>query len=176
MNTTKKMMVLIFMAAVCTAMASAQQSTIKKRKMSVMVAEDKNCPQGISVSARFAGSGPLCVDYPEGVSYQFQELVGSTVEVEALWTFDGGLKRETPVGLGQVLSIGGEKVAEKVNATGATKTHSSQKMPMATNGNNKGKNKVAASTPTVASPACQASTATASAAIFEIRNRNEDPK
>jgi hypothetical protein len=170
MNTTKKMMVMVLMAAVCTGMASTQQTTIKKRKITVMVEQDKNCPQGISVSgisvsSPSVGSGQLCVDYPEGVSYQFQKLVGSTVEVEALWTFESGLKRETPVALGQVLRIGSEKVDSKVEDACATKTHFSDATPGAANG----KAKDAASIVTAASTGCQPSTATASAAIFEIR-------
>jgi hypothetical protein len=98
------------------------------------------------------------VDYPEGVSYQLQRRVGSAVEVEALWTFEGDLKRETPVALGQVFSIGGEKVDD----TCTTKTHFPEGKPMATNG------KDAASTVVVVSPGCHTSDATARAAIFEI--------
>jgi len=112
MNRTKRMTLVVCMFAVCMGMASAQQTTIRKKKMIVMVEQDKNCPQGISVSGRFAGGHRLCADYPEGVSYRFQKLVGSAVEVEAFWTFEGGLKRETPVALGQVFRIDGEKIED----------------------------------------------------------------
>ncbi len=163
MTRTKKVKVAICMLAFCMGITSAQQTTIKRRKMTVAVEKDKNCPQGISVSGRFVGGRQLCVDYPEGVSYQFQKLVGSTVEVEAFWTFEGDPKRDTAVALGQVIRIGGDKVDD----TCAIKTHSSGVTPIANNG------KDAAPTVAVLSPGCHPSDTTARAAISEINNEGQ---
>jgi hypothetical protein len=55
-NVTKTILtVVVCMFAVCTGITSAQQYTIKKRMLTVMVEEDQNCPQGISVSGHVSG-------------------------------------------------------------------------------------------------------------------------
>ena len=130
MTRTKRMIVAVCMVAVCTGMMSAQQYTIKKSKITVMVGEDQNCPQGISVSGHFPGGLRLCADYPEGISNRLKKLVGSAVDLEAFWTFEGDLKRGTPVALGRVFRIDGEKVDD----TCATKAHSLGGTAMTANG------------------------------------------
>jgi hypothetical protein len=130
MTWTKRMTVAVCMVAVCTGMMSAQQYTIKKSKITVMVGEDQNCLQGISVSDRFPGGRRLCADYPDGVSNRLKKLVGFAVELEAFWTFEGDLNRGAPVALGRIFRIDGEKVDD----TCATKAHSLGGTPMATNG------------------------------------------
>jgi hypothetical protein len=164
-NVTKTniLTVVVCMFVVCTGITSAQQYTIKKRMLTVMVEEDQNCPQGISVSGHVSGGRRLCVDYPAGVSARFQKLVGSEVEVEALWTFEGALKRDTPVALGRVLRIGGEEVDD----TCATKAQFLGGRGMATSG------KDAASTVAALSPGCPASDTAERAAISEISNKGQ---
>lgn len=110
MNSTKRMMVVILMFAVCLGTASAEHRINKKKKMAVTIEEDGNCSQGISVSGDSLGGRQLCADYPQGVGDHFQKYVGSKVEVEAQWSFEGDPKTEAPIALGKVFKIGREKV------------------------------------------------------------------
>ena len=72
MTRTKMVTVAVCMFVICAGIMPAQRHTIKKNKMTVTVEDDKNCPQDLSVSGRFAGG--LCEDYPEGVSDRLQKL------------------------------------------------------------------------------------------------------
>jgi hypothetical protein len=116
MHITKKLALLVLMSTVCLGVASAQQFTIKRKKMTVTIEKNKNCPLGISVSGRFVEGRHLCADYPEGVLHPLEKLIGSAAEVEAFWTFEGNPKRETPVALGKVIRVDGDKVDDAVAA------------------------------------------------------------
>lgn len=110
MKNTKKMIGVVLMFAVCMGTAFAEHRVNKKKKMTVTVEEDGNCSQGISVSGDSLGGRQLCADYPQGVGGHFQNYVGSIVEVEAQWSFEGDPKTEAPIALGKVYKIGREKV------------------------------------------------------------------
>lgn len=110
MNSTKRMMVAVLMFAVCLGTASAEHRINKKMKMTVTVEGDGNCSQGISVSGDSLGGRQLCAVYPQGVGEHFQKYVGSIVEVEAQWRFEGDPKTDAPIALGKVYKIGREKV------------------------------------------------------------------
>ncbi len=97
---------LVLVLEFCMGMASAQQFTIKRSKLTVVVESDENCHHGISVSRDRQDGGQLCADYPEGVVNDLQKYAGSTVEVEALWTFLGDGKSNIPVALDKVYKIG----------------------------------------------------------------------
>lgn len=110
MKNTKRMIGVVLMFAVCLGSAFADHKVNKKKKMTVMVELDENCAQGISVSNEAWGDRQLCTDYPQGAGDHFQKYVGSTVEVEAKWTFEGDPKTSLPVGIGKVFKVGHEKI------------------------------------------------------------------
>ena len=110
MISTKRTMVAVLLFAVCLGTASAEHRINKKMKMTVAVEEDGNCSQGISVSGDALRGRQLCADYPQGVGAHFQKYVGSMVEVEAQWNFEGDPKTDPPIALGKVYKIGREKV------------------------------------------------------------------
>jgi hypothetical protein len=110
MNRAKRMIVALLMVAVCLGTASAERRINKKMKMTVTVEEDGNCSQGISVSGNSLGGRQLCADYPQGVGKHFQKYMGSIVEVEAQWNFEGDPKTDAPIALGKVYKIGRDKV------------------------------------------------------------------
>ena len=103
MNHVKTIAAVIFLLTVCQGICSAQQFTVRKRTIAVLVEENRNCPQGISVSTG-VGSFPLCADYPTGISEQLKQFTGSVVNLRAWWTF-GTNSRITPLALGGVLDI-----------------------------------------------------------------------
>jgi hypothetical protein len=110
MKNTKRMIGVALMVAVCLGSAFADHKVNKKKKMTVMVEQDDNCAQGISVSNEAWGDRQLCTDYPQGAGDHFQKYVGSTVEVEAKWTFEGDPKTSLPLGIAKVFKVGREKV------------------------------------------------------------------
>jgi hypothetical protein len=110
MDNTKKMTIVVLMFAVCLGTASAEHRTNKKKKMTVTVEENGDCVHGISVSDQSWGDRHLCADYPDAASAVFQKYVGSAVEVEAQWTFEGDPKTDGPVAIAQVLKVGTEKI------------------------------------------------------------------
>jgi hypothetical protein len=104
MSSMKTVAAVTILFAVCQGISFAQQFTIKKDTIRVVVEDDKNCRQGMSVSGIALGGHHLCADYPEGISREFKKLVGLTVEVKASWTF-GADAKNIPIALGEVLSI-----------------------------------------------------------------------
>jgi hypothetical protein len=110
MNSTKKLIGGFLMFAVCLGTAFAEHRVNKKKKITVTVEQDANCSQGISISGDSLGDRQLCADYPQGVGDHFQKYVGTTVEVEARWAFDGNTKTDAPIALGKVYKIGREKI------------------------------------------------------------------
>jgi hypothetical protein len=111
MNIAKRLAAACFILAICLGSASAQQFIIKKKKVAVMVEQDSGCPQGISISAGALAGHRLCTDYPEGIADQLRKFVGSTVELEGLWTFLPGNSSNAPVALGMVSRIGSQRIA-----------------------------------------------------------------
>ena len=112
MNSIKTVVAVTILLAVCRGISSAQEFTIKKDTIRVVVEDDKNCPQGIAVSGVALGGHHLCADYPEGISHEFKKLVGSTVEVKASWTFRTDAKN-IPIALGEVLNIQDEQSTDR---------------------------------------------------------------
>ena len=104
MNHVKTIAAVIFLFTVCQGICAAQQFTVRKRTIAVLVEEDRNCPEGISVSTGVRSGFPLCADYPTGISQQLKQFAGSVVNIRAWWTF-GTDSRITPLALGGVLSI-----------------------------------------------------------------------
>jgi hypothetical protein len=89
----------------CTSIAFAQQFTIKRAKLTVVVQADESCRSGLSVSSYVYNGHQLCADYPERAAKNLQKYTGSTFEIEALWTFPGDGSSNIPVGLGKVYTI-----------------------------------------------------------------------
>jgi hypothetical protein len=82
----------------------------QEKEMTVTVEEDGNCLQGISVSDASWDGRQLCTDYPYGAAGYFRRCVGSTVEIEAKWTFSGDPKTTAPVAISKVFKVGRKKV------------------------------------------------------------------
>jgi hypothetical protein len=110
MTIMKKTAFVVLMFAVCLGMASAEHINNKKKKMTVTVEENGDCVHGISVSDESWGDRHLCADYPDAAAGVFARYVGSTVEVEASWRFDGDPKTNAPVGIAKVIKVGKEKI------------------------------------------------------------------
>jgi hypothetical protein len=110
MTSLKKMTLVVLMFAVCLGMASAEHRSNKKKKMTVTVEENGDCAHGISVSDESWGDRHLCADYPDAAASAFQKYIGSAVEVEASWTFEGGSKNDAPVAIAKVMKVGKQKV------------------------------------------------------------------
>ena len=110
MNMRKRLAMACFALTVCLGSASAQQFIIQKKRLVVRIEQNCHCPQGISISATPLGSRLLCADYPEGIADQLRKFVGSTVELEGLWTFLPGSTSNAPVALGTVSMIGPDRV------------------------------------------------------------------
>ena len=87
MKNTKRFIGVLLMLAVCLGSAFADHKVNKKKKLTVTVEQNESCAQGISVSNYAWADVHLCMDYPQGAGDHFQKYVGSTVEVEARWTF-----------------------------------------------------------------------------------------
>ncbi len=99
------------MLVFCLGSALAQPIT-KTRTIVVNVQLDANCAQGISLTGDILGERELCADEPVGIGNYFQRYVGSDIEVEARWTFDGNPKTDAPVSVGKILKIGRDKVSD----------------------------------------------------------------
>jgi len=111
MKNTKKMMGLILMFAVCLGTAFAKEHRVnKKEKMTVAVEENGSCLQGFSVTSTDWDGRQLCADWPYRVGRYFRRYVGSTVEIEAQWTFNGDPKTSAPVAINKVFKVGKKKV------------------------------------------------------------------
>jgi hypothetical protein len=111
MKNTKKMMGVVVMFAVCLGTAFAREHRVnKKEKMTVAVEENGSCSQGISVSSADWDGRQLCTDWPYRVGGYFRRYVGSTVEIEAQWTFNGDPKSSAPVAINKVFKVGKRKV------------------------------------------------------------------
>jgi len=106
---TKKFIGVVLMLAVAGS-AFADHKVNKKKKLMVTVEQDDNCAQGISVSNEAWGDRQLCTDYPQGAGDHFQKYVGSAIEVEARWTFEGDSKTTLPIGIVKVYKVGREKI------------------------------------------------------------------
>lgn len=110
MKSSAKWIGVVLMLAVCMGSAFADHKVNKKKKMTVTVEQDETCAQGISVSNEAWGDRQLCTDYPQGAGDHFQKYVGSTVEVEAKWTFEGNPKTSLPIGIQKVYKVANEKI------------------------------------------------------------------
>jgi len=110
MKNTKRLIGVLLMLAVCMGSAFADHKVNKKKKLTVVVEQNDSCAQGISVSNEAWGDRQLCTDYPQGTGDHFQKYVGSTVEVEARWTFEGDPKTTLPIGIAKVYKVGREKI------------------------------------------------------------------
>lgn len=111
MKSTVRLIAVVLMLAFGVSLALAQPVS-KKKKIVVNVQLDANCSQGISLTGDVLGERQFCVDEPQGVGNYFQRFVGSDIEVEARWAFEGNPKTDVPTGLGKVFKIGREKVAD----------------------------------------------------------------
>jgi hypothetical protein len=109
MKNTVRLSVLALILAFCAGSALAHPVS-KRKKIVVNVQLDGNCPQGISLTGDILGDRELCVNAPEGAGHYFQRYVGSDIEVEAQWTFEGNPTTDAPVNVGKILRIGREKV------------------------------------------------------------------
>jgi len=110
MKNTKRLIGVLLMLAVCMGSAFADHKVNKKKKLTVAVEQNDSCAQGISVSNEAWGDRQLCTDYPQGTGDLFQKYVGSTVEIEARWTFEGDPKTTPPIGIAKVYKVGREKI------------------------------------------------------------------
>lgn len=110
MKSIKKSVSVVLVFAVCMGTAFAEHKINKKKKMTVTVEQDGNCRHGISVSDASWGDRQLCTDYPPAAAAHFQKFVGSTVEIEAQWTYAGDPKSTTPIAISKVFKVGREKV------------------------------------------------------------------
>jgi hypothetical protein len=107
---TKRLTALSLTLALCMGAASAQQFLIKKEKLMVTVEQDSLCPGGISVSGDALRGRHLCAGYPREIGRLLQKFVGSSIEMEALWTFINDPNSTVPVALGEVSMVGTERV------------------------------------------------------------------
>jgi hypothetical protein len=110
MNYVKSMTVLVLVFAVCMGTAFAQKRSSKKKKVTVFVEQNDGCSHGIAVSAESWGDRHLCTDNPDGAANHLQNYVGSSVEVEAKFSFEGDPKATAPVAIVKVFKVGREKV------------------------------------------------------------------
>lgn len=110
MKSTKRLIGVLLMFAVCVGSAFADNKVNKKKRLTVTVEQNDSCAQGISVSNQDWGDRRLCTDYPQGAGDHFQKFVGSTVEVEARWTFEGDPKTTSPIAISKVYKVGREKI------------------------------------------------------------------
>lgn len=110
MKNTKAFAAVVLMLVVCLGSSFAQHKVSKKKKIVVAVQENGDCSQGVSLSGDALGGATLCADSPQGVGGHFQKYIGSEVEVEARWTFEGNPKSDAPIAVGRVFKIGREKV------------------------------------------------------------------
>jgi len=113
--TTMLLLVAVFLGTVLgttVGTASAQQFIIKKKRLAVIVEQTPFCPQGIAVAGDALGGLKLCVDYPVGIVDRLEPFIGSTVEIEARWTFLPDPHRKAPVAIGEVSMIGDERIGE----------------------------------------------------------------
>jgi len=110
MKNTKAFAAVVLMLVFGLGSAFAEHKVNKKKKIVVAVQEDGNCSQGISLTGEALGGAALCADNPQGVGSHFQKYVGSEIEVEARWAFDGNPKSGAPIAVGRVFKIGREKV------------------------------------------------------------------
>ncbi len=119
MNRPKILTLVLLTLAVTLETASAQHFIIMKRRFAVTVEENAACPRGIAVYGDSIDGHHLCADYPEGVVDLLHDFVGSTVAIEAMWTFLPDPRDQAPIALGGITMIGGEKV--QAEAIGETK-------------------------------------------------------
>jgi hypothetical protein len=110
MNRAKRLTLVLLTLAVALGTASAQQFIIKERRFAVAVEENAACSRGIAVSGDSLAGRHLCADYPEGVAELLHNFVGSTVAIEAMWTFLPDPNDQAPVALGGITMIGKEKI------------------------------------------------------------------
>jgi hypothetical protein len=110
MKNTKRVTGVLLMLAVCVGSAFADHTVNMKKKLTVIVEQNDSCAQGVSVSNEAWGDRQLCTDYPQGAWDHFQKYVGSTVEVEARWTFEGDPKTTLPIAISKVYKVGREKI------------------------------------------------------------------
>lgn len=112
MDRAQRLTVAFLLLTVLVSTASAQQFIIKKRRLAVTVEQNPFCPQGISVAGGSLDGHQLCVDYPLGIVDHLEPLIGSTVEIEARWTFLPDPTHKAPVAIGEVSMVGEEQISE----------------------------------------------------------------
>jgi hypothetical protein len=90
---------------------SFAKNTSKKKKMTVNVEENANCPYGVSMADDSWGSNHICApNYPAGASDTLRSFIGQRIEVEAQFIFSGDPKNSPPDGASKLIRIAGKKV------------------------------------------------------------------
>jgi|SRR5580658_562152 hypothetical protein len=85
--------------------------TTKKKKYSVTVEQDANCPFGVSASEESWGDRRLCVpNYPGGAAGLVSAHIGEKIELEADFMFSGDPKSTEPDAITRVTKVSGHKV------------------------------------------------------------------
>lgn len=85
--------------------------TTKKKKVTITVEQDANCPFGISVSDESLADHALCVpNYPGGAAGLVSRHMGEKIELEADFLFPGDPKTTQPSGIMRVTKVAGKKV------------------------------------------------------------------
>jgi hypothetical protein len=85
--------------------------TTKKKKVTVNVEENGNCPYGVSMSDQSWGSGSVCApNYPPGAADTLRGFAGQRIEVEAQFQYAGDPKNTPPDRVNKLIRIAGHKV------------------------------------------------------------------
>jgi len=85
--------------------------TTKKKKITVNVEEDANCPSGVSLSDESWGSSLVCTqNNPTGAADTLRNFVGQRIEVEAQFLYTGDPKNTPPDQVNKLIRIAGHKV------------------------------------------------------------------
>ena len=85
--------------------------TTKKKKVTVNVEENGNCPYGVSISDQSWGSGSVCApNYPPGAADTLRGFAGQRIEVEAQFQYAGDPKNTPPDRVNKLIRIAGHKV------------------------------------------------------------------
>jgi hypothetical protein len=111
MRPERRLLLVVLTWILCLANSSGQDFTIKKKKLTVLVEQNSECRQEVSVSGSLLSGRKLCVDYPQAAAQRLRMKVGTPVELEALWTFSGKNDSQGPIAVGAVSAIAAERFA-----------------------------------------------------------------
>jgi len=117
MRPERRLLFVLMTWILCLASSSGQDFTIKKKKLTVLVEQNSECPEGVSVSASRSGR-KLCVDYPRAAAQRLRMKFGTTMELEALWTFSVKTDSQDPVAVGMVSGIAQERFVSNPQTSG----------------------------------------------------------